>query len=652
MEDPMDYLPSEAKEKPDEITINDIISFLVNFIQMDQLGRLANAHVVVSDSSPQGVKDPLCIKLAEAFCLAVDFPKTGIIARMPEMKPIQKYPDFMERNGLSYKSEKVIGIMYRKCKNFSVDEFIDKIELNDRFVLNGHEKYLEDAIKAYGKYRNQFETLLNEFQCKTESELLLGISLSSAYQQYDAKNNFKTCAIRIRHLWSHMRERFFEEFGGETEVSGYIRHLSNGVYLKASAWYVACYTNKLNSKLRILSFPWILEDLMSNFEIKDFNTLSNTIVGKYFEYKTEYDIISCFEDKIELKNYLSAYTKLNLCLVGYNGLLLFGDKENQSELIVNNQNEKENEINIISNNLRKQFYKVQKINNKITNTSSQDGDQFVIRFNSRITILNFFYVRRVVFNNPFLLPLLYVIAHFARQDRILLSFVKETDLLFDCIHYFKKKIANTRVIDDFDFEKELLNYTNSTDLDEYDEWIKMQEQLNINSFNKVDIGKLLLEFYYDVTYEKVKFKSFNEEQNKFLVTHFSKIFNLLSKLNDISQIWNILDNHRQLPKQSDLNEYNSILSTKTSSIFQTSDRKRLFVRNLPLNTNLYELMKLFTPYGRVKEHLSVVKDKNYAFICFYNKNEAQNAKNALNNALFKNKRIEVSFAKAKVYAKF
>ena len=50
---------------------------LLCFIEVDQLGRIANAHLALSDSSPLGVKDPKCIELAKLFSSAVDFPKTG-----------------------------------------------------------------------------------------------------------------------------------------------------------------------------------------------------------------------------------------------------------------------------------------------------------------------------------------------------------------------------------------------------------------------------------------------------------------------------------------------------------------------------------------------------------------------------------------------
>jgi hypothetical protein len=78
MHEPMDYESStKIKIKSCDVEIEDVINFFVDFIEVDQLGRLANAHVAISDFSPLGVKDPRCIDLAKLFSEAVDFPKTG-----------------------------------------------------------------------------------------------------------------------------------------------------------------------------------------------------------------------------------------------------------------------------------------------------------------------------------------------------------------------------------------------------------------------------------------------------------------------------------------------------------------------------------------------------------------------------------------------
>lgn len=92
----MEYASSESKNKDSDVVIEDVIRFFISFIETDQLGRIANAHVAISDCSAQGVSDQRCIELAAAFSKAVDFPKTGEVAEMPnDAKKIESYPDFM-----------------------------------------------------------------------------------------------------------------------------------------------------------------------------------------------------------------------------------------------------------------------------------------------------------------------------------------------------------------------------------------------------------------------------------------------------------------------------------------------------------------------------------------------------------------------------
>ena len=154
VEEPMVYDSEPPKTQSEPIKIEQIIQFFVNFIEVDQLGRIANAHVALSDSSCLGVKDPVCVSLAKIFSLAVDFPKTGYMAKVPSDLKSLKYPDFMEKKGTSYESQKIIGKMYRKCKQLVTDmHFSDEFCLNSSFVVAGHEKYLKEAIESYLKYR-------------------------------------------------------------------------------------------------------------------------------------------------------------------------------------------------------------------------------------------------------------------------------------------------------------------------------------------------------------------------------------------------------------------------------------------------------------------------------------------------------------------
>ena len=135
------------------------------------LGTISNAHVVHADMSPLGARDPKCLQLSEQAARAVNFPKTGVPGIMPTGFSPKKYPDFMLKKGKdSYKSEKVIGTMYRTVKEridgnsrnrqegpkigvLDEDEerqwFPSESSVTSAYdqdlVVPGYEKYLEEA---------------------------------------------------------------------------------------------------------------------------------------------------------------------------------------------------------------------------------------------------------------------------------------------------------------------------------------------------------------------------------------------------------------------------------------------------------------------------------------------------------------------------
>jgi len=75
---PADYPRQPPRELDRIVERSDMTDFFVEFMEIDQLGRICNMHKTVADQSTQGVADPQCITLAEMASTAVDFSKTGI----------------------------------------------------------------------------------------------------------------------------------------------------------------------------------------------------------------------------------------------------------------------------------------------------------------------------------------------------------------------------------------------------------------------------------------------------------------------------------------------------------------------------------------------------------------------------------------------
>ena len=74
-----------------------------------------------------GIFDPLCIDIADIHSQAVDFAKTGYAPDLDRNHRPYIYPDFMgKRDKCSYKSNKVLGDLFRQCRRITriVTEYV------------------------------------------------------------------------------------------------------------------------------------------------------------------------------------------------------------------------------------------------------------------------------------------------------------------------------------------------------------------------------------------------------------------------------------------------------------------------------------------------------------------------------------------------
>lgn len=64
----------------------EITDFFLNYIRNDNLGMIANAHLVFADFSEEGARCEECLQLAALHSTAVDFPKSGVPAEIPKAR--------------------------------------------------------------------------------------------------------------------------------------------------------------------------------------------------------------------------------------------------------------------------------------------------------------------------------------------------------------------------------------------------------------------------------------------------------------------------------------------------------------------------------------------------------------------------------------
>jgi hypothetical protein len=457
IESPMNYRSPQSKQIDRDVSIDDVQRFFVEFIENDQLGRIANAHVAIADNSPQGVKDPRCIELAKLFSLAVDFPKTGIVAQLkPEHVKDLRYPDFMEKRFDAYESQKVIGIMYRQCKgiflnsNFNMTQN-DSIEVNRSFLYRGYEAFLDEAREIYLKYRSEIERIMSLFGVKHESELLVGIYMSSTHNE-EAKDFYKLSSMMLRKLWKYMRTNYFFKRPSsliDDEVKVYCLQ-------KASAWYFVSYTSELNRKLKILSFPWMLEDvfitsaantgLTKSFQIRNYDIFAESLLKKFITDSQNLQFMSRFIEKLELKDSLSELSGQNLMLTGAYGLFLFENRITDFQLSFLNSNASIADLKRVRVRLQNERFRNLNLVNDVLICKHDEDVAFSLSVDSAAAIQRFLFIREVLIRNAYLMPVVYAIVHMARQDDLFTVLntdkIKLDAFLIFCLDYFQSNLLN------------------------------------------------------------------------------------------------------------------------------------------------------------------------------------------------------------------
>lgn len=264
---PMDFPKAEKKQLPREVSSHDIIDFLADYIRYDKLGLIANAHLVHADSNENGIFSEECHRLAKMHSDAVDFPKTG---KNPEidgdLRP-KSYPDFMMKHDKQmYSSTKIIGKLFRQCKSFIrlQNQSRRKTLVNYDFILPSIEnRMIEDAKREREQYVKKVDTLLDLYGIESENEAITGLIMSVKSVTGRLKDEkFQVGQIvkeKMCMIQNSTREIFFEEFGGETNV---VKDDQRVIH-KASAWYKVTYENENKAIRQILSFPWVVADVLA-----------------------------------------------------------------------------------------------------------------------------------------------------------------------------------------------------------------------------------------------------------------------------------------------------------------------------------------------------------------------------------------------------
>jgi RNA-dependent RNA polymerase len=240
--------------------LQEIQGYFTNYIVNESLGIIANAHVVFADKEYMKAESAPCIELAKLFSVAVDFPKTGVPALIPNELHVKEYPDFMEKlDKITYESKGVIGKLYREIKKhtphikyFTKDVAIRSYDTD--LIVSGFQDYITEAMEFKEEYDFKLGNLMDHYGIKSEAEIISGCILKMA-KNFTKSSDADAIRMAVRSLKKEARS-WFDGTDGERALDA-----------KASAWYHVTYHpeywgryNEGFERPHLISFPWCLCD--------------------------------------------------------------------------------------------------------------------------------------------------------------------------------------------------------------------------------------------------------------------------------------------------------------------------------------------------------------------------------------------------------
>ncbi|KAE8667250.1 RNA-dependent RNA polymerase 1 [Hibiscus syriacus] len=266
--EPMDYSPAPSVTLDHEVTIEEVEEYFTNYIVNDSLGIISNAHVAFADREPGKAMSHSCLELAKLHSIAVDFPKTGVPAEIPQELRVKEYPDFMEKpDKPSYQSHRVIGKLFREVKSLAPNECSINSLTQDKMKrfydpdmeVDGFEDYIDDAFFHKSNYDYKLGNLMDYYGIKTEAEILSGCVMKMA-RSFTKRRDAEAVNMAVRSLKKEARSWFNEKRSGSDDEI-------DDAYAKASAWYYVTYHpsyfgqyNEGMNRDHFLSFAWCVYD--------------------------------------------------------------------------------------------------------------------------------------------------------------------------------------------------------------------------------------------------------------------------------------------------------------------------------------------------------------------------------------------------------
>jgi RNA-dependent RNA polymerase len=265
---PFHYDPPRPVQAEGDVTTEQIISFFVDYMENDFLGRIAHAHLAWADD--KGLESDQCLELVQLHSLSVDFPKTGVPARMVRQleRGRKGWPHFMEKKGGSYRSYKILGKLYDAVEKA---DFVPKYKASfDSRILNAlqpSEQLYQYAKVLKRSYDEDMQQIMAQHEIKTEFEVW-----STFVLDHSKKSNDYKFHEEIGKLSAALKEQYFDDIA--SHMGG--RDLDHLAPFAVAAYQVTRAEvddalekvleeerDIIPSEMPFISFPWVLHDTLS-----------------------------------------------------------------------------------------------------------------------------------------------------------------------------------------------------------------------------------------------------------------------------------------------------------------------------------------------------------------------------------------------------
>ena len=216
--EPMDYTAAKAKKIKKNIKLKNIIKYFAEYINLNNLGIIGDAHYAMVDQDPKGADGEIPKSIAKKFSQAVDAPKTGVVSELTDDETPKRFPHFMDKNKTKknvYYSHKILGKLYDKIKDYlnelqnnnTINNYYD----NDLCLLNW-EKYGFIALSFYKEYYLEILSLMKKNEIKVESVLLTGNNMDNDESLFSKKKHNYDIREKVTAIMVSLFTKFNEYF--------------------------------------------------------------------------------------------------------------------------------------------------------------------------------------------------------------------------------------------------------------------------------------------------------------------------------------------------------------------------------------------------------------------------------------------------------